>query len=112
MANYVDIQDLMSKPLWQMTGEEYVSLHVYATEQACATPASPPNTIVYKTGVRALAEYLSCCETTIYLLKRDGVLDDAIVSRVGKHIVFDAEKARHLADEYKQKERAANRNRD
>lgn len=92
----INVASLMDKPVWQMTGREFCALAQYANGgQAQATPAGERKLC---TGVRALAEYLGCCEATIYVLKKDGVLDDAIVSKIGKKIVFDAEKARRLAD--------------
>jgi len=36
----------------------------------------------------------SRCESQIHTLKKRGVFDDAIVSRIGKKIVFDIDKAR------------------
>lgn len=96
------ITDLLSKPLWQLTGEEYVRLHAYA---CTLCNDSGTESVTRVTGVRALAEHLACCESTIYMLRREGVLDAAIVSRVGKNIVFDAEKARELAQAYMQEHR-------
>ena len=44
--------------------------------------------------------------TSVYHdLKKKGVLDEAIVSHVGRKIVFDAEKARVLASEYQSDQR-------
>lgn len=97
----IDVLTLMSRPMWQITCEEFVALHHYASLHA-EQAESKCNAKVLKNGVRALAQYLSCCDSTIYSLKREGVLDKAIVSRIGKNIVFDAEKARILAEKYKQ----------
>lgn len=110
MSNDPIIIDLLEKPLWQLTGKEYVALHAYACRMNSDTSTQNATTVIRITGIRALAEYLACCESTIYSLKREGVLDPAIVSRVGKNIVFDAEKARQLADDYKQKQREARNN--
>ncbi len=48
-------------------------------------------------GVHELAGHLCCSESKIYALRRDGILDEAVVSRIGRSIVFDVEKARRLA---------------
>lgn len=96
------ISDLLFKPLWQLTGEEYVRLHAYACTLKRDTEPTPVTRV---TGVRALAEYLSCCESKIYALKREGVLDSAIISHIGKNTVFDGEKARELAQAYIQESR-------
>jgi len=37
----------------------------------------------------------------VYKLRREGVLDNAIISHIGKNIVFDAQKACSLAKEYR-----------
>ena len=99
------VLELLQKPLWQLTGEEYVSLHAYAVKMAGSNGdhAAPPARI---TGVRSLAEYLDCCESTIYMLIRNGAIDDAIVSRIGKKIVFDGEIARRCANDYQEQQRA------
>ena len=104
-----DIEQRLHLPLWQMTGHEFVTLHHYALSVGAEKESIPPthtnttNTIM-KTGVRELAAYLSCCESTLYSMKREGVLDAAIISHIGKSIVFDAEKARTLAQEFKAKQ--------
>jgi len=103
MANF-NIKSLLAKPLWQLTGEEYVALHTYAVkianDEGGITKAS-----IRCTGVRELARFLTCCESTIYSLKREGVLDDSILSSIGKNTVFDGEKARELAQVYMQEHR-------
>lgn len=102
MEKKMEIRSLLEKPLWQLTGEEYVRLHAYACTINNDTTTAPAARV---TGVRALAEYLSCCESTIYALKREGVLDSAIISHVGKNIVFDGERARELAQAYMREHR-------
>lgn len=97
------ITDLLSKPLWQLTGEEYVHLHAYACSKC--KDDSRTESVTKVMGVRKLAEYLVCCESKIYALKREGVLDSAIISRIGKNTVFDGEKARELAQAYIQESR-------
>ena len=102
------IIDLLNKPLWQLTGEEYVALHAYAVKKANdETDTSKMTTRC--TGVRELAQHLNCCESTIYGMKREGVLDDAILSSIGKSTVFDGEKARELAQAYMQEHRKTNK---
>ena len=50
-------------------------------------------------------KYKKDYQYTIYDLKKKGVLDEAIISRVGRKIVFDAEKARVLASNYQSDQR-------
>ena len=104
----IDVSILLETPIWQMTGAEFCALSHYANAQAYHTPVEP-DTVVRITGVRALAEYLDCCESTVFMLRRNGVLDEAIISQIGKKIVFDGEKARELASAFQQEQRAARR---
>ena len=108
------IEGLLEKPLWQMTGEEYCQLTHYALS---LTPGAGP----YQTppgqkalGVHALAVELGCSDSTIYAIMRTpreedgsseggGILKAAIVSRIGRRIVFDVDKARELATQYQQR---------
>ena len=43
------------------------------------------------------------------MIKKEGVLDDAIVSQVGRKIIFNVGKARALADEYQRAQRELRR---
>ena len=98
------VQDLMNKPVWQMSGEEFCILTKYAIEEhvpSSSSPAEKPLVI----GMKELAARLGCCESTIYAIKKLGILDSAIVSQIGKRIVFDVERVRELADEYQRAQR-------
>lgn len=99
MTQKPSVFDLLSKPLWQLTGEEYVTLHAYAVKMSHEENCDI-KTVTQCTGVRELAQFLNCCESTIYGMKREGVLDDSILSSIGKSTVFDGEKARALAQAY------------
>jgi len=105
------IDGLLQKPLWQMTGEEYCQLTHYALSLSPNTgsSASPPGQKAL--GVHVLAMELGCSDSTVYALMRTareeddsaeggGILQPAIVSRIGRRIVFDVDIARRLADDY------------
>lgn len=96
-----NLKVLMDRPIWQMTGREFCELAQLALAPTNVAKGTPTP---YLVGVNKLAQYLGCCEATIYAIKREGILDDAIVSQVGRSIVFDGERAREAADRY-QKER-------
>lgn len=100
-----NIEILLEKPLWQMTGKDFCILTDFANSQRQEATSSD---IVRITGVRALAEYLNCCESTVFMLRRNGVLDETILSQVGKKIVFDGEKARAAADDFQKTRRSQN----
>lgn len=95
----ININFLLEKPLWQMSGEEFCQLTRYAN--SCNEEAPTKKERVYARGVQELANQLGCCQSTIYSMKKEGVLDKAIVSRIGKKIIFDVEKAQELAINFK-----------
>ena len=114
MKTNIDIQGLLEKPIWQMTGEEYCQLTHYALSLTPSAGSSLAPTGQKALGVHALAIELGCSESTIYALMRTpreedgsaiggGVLKEAIVSRIGRRIVFDVDKARELATQSQQR---------
>lgn len=116
MTKQIIIEDLLVKPVWQMTGEEYLELTQYALKSAGVNETGAERRGQKAMGVHALAVELGCSDSTVYSLMRTareedgssdggGLLRDAIVSRIGRRIVFDVEKARTLADEYQRTSR-------
>ena len=97
---------LLEKPIWQMTGEEFLQLNEL-TRSSSNHQQENNETKVYAHGINELASMLGCCQSTVYSLKKLGILDKAIVSQIGKRIVFDVNKARELADEYQKSQREA-----
>ncbi|MCQ2115167.1 MAG: DUF3853 family protein [Bacteroidales bacterium] len=85
-----------------MTGEEFLQLNELAKSPHDAASTNHP---IYAQGVEELAEKIGCSQSTVYSLKRQGVLDDAIVSNIGRKIIFDVEKARELADAFQRSAR-------
>ena len=109
------VKQLLSIPVWQMTGEQQFRLiqlalgngAPIATSNSTIEPDlvfAPKRTRI--AGVHALAQYMECCDSLVYKLRREGVLDEAIISRIGKKIVFDGEVARRCANEYQEHQRA------
>lgn len=98
-----NIDFLLDKPLWQMSGEEFCQLTRFAN--SCDNQKSNPDTTseppVYARGILELSTHLGCGQSTVYAMKKRGVLDPAIVSRIGKKIVFDVAKAKVLASEFR-----------
>ncbi len=59
-----DIAALMAKPVWQMSGEEFVQLADYALS---SKPSGTPSEPLYVYGIQALAAYIAgkpCCAVT------------------------------------------------
>ena len=108
MTKQIIIEDFLVKPVWQMTGEEYLELTQYALSSSGANENHVERRVQKAMGVHALAVELGCSDSTVYSLMRNareedgsseggGILHDAIVSRIGRRIVFDVERARELA---------------
>lgn len=91
---------LLAKPIWQMTGEEFLQLN-----ELTRTEESSESAHAYAYGIGELSKMIGCCQSTVYALKKQGVLDDAIVSNIGRRIIFDVETARKLADDYQRAQR-------
>ena len=83
MNSQTNIEGLLGKPLWQMTGEEYCQLTQYALSLSPNTGSSSPSPPGQKAlGVHALAVELGCSDSTVYSLMRtpreeDGSADAA-----------------------------------
>ncbi len=93
-----DNERLLQKMLVQMTGEELVAIFRMAATEANDGNGTPKEATKYVYGIQDLAAYIGCCASTIYDLKKRGVLNGAIISKVGKRIVFNAPLARQLAE--------------
>ena len=78
-----NIQELLSKPVWQMTGEEFIFLSKHASGQAEALPQ--PVTDTEKKYVYGILG-----------IKKSGKIDKAI-TQIGRKIIVDAELALELA---------------
>lgn len=92
-----DAKSLLDKPVWQLFTSELLALIKTLLSQVGIS--TEPETVRIS-GVKALAEYLNCSESTIYALKKKGVLEEATLSHIGRSIVFDGPKARDLASSY------------
>lgn len=91
-----DYEELLKRPLWQMTGEDLIELLKTNTETREEKEKKQ-----YAYGLRALGDELGCSQSTVFDLRKRGILDEAIVSYLGKRIVFNVEKARELSNKYK-----------
>ena len=93
------LSDLLHKPITVMSGQEFAKILHVLFKQYCDKGKTEKK---YVHGVSELSAYIGCCPSTIFNLKQKGVLDEAVVSRVGKKIVFDADKAWELASKYRE----------
>ncbi len=96
----MNIFELKQKPLWQMTGDDLLSLmrHEWdeetAAEESLAAKQAERRRYVY--GIRGIAEIFKCSLPTANRIKKSGRIDKAI-TQVGRKIVIDAELALELA---------------
>lgn len=92
----MDIKNLKAKPIWQMTGEEFLYLQQNG-EQAKQQPyIVADNSKKYIYGIRGIAELFGCSIPTACRIKQSGKIDKAI-TQIGRKIIVDANLALELA---------------
>ena len=85
------------RPLYSLSCREFIALARYIRDAAEEnTNLSSEQAI----GISALAAALNCSPSQISNMRRDGVLDMAIISRFGRNIVFDVKMAREAANRW------------
>lgn len=92
----MEITDLKQKPLWQMTGEEFLFLQnnsLQISKQPFETPDKPKK-VVY--GMLGIAKLFNCSITTANRIKKSKKIEKAI-TQIGRKIIVDAELALELA---------------
>ncbi len=74
-----NIQELLSKPVWQMTGEEFIMLSRHASGQPEAQPQPVTDTgRKYVYGILGIAKLFGCSLPTANRIKKSGKIDKAI----------------------------------
>ena len=92
-----NLQELLSKPVWQMTGEEFIMLSRHASVQTEAQPQLVTDTSrKYVYGIPGIARLFGCSLPTANRIKKSGKIDKAI-TQIGRKIIVDAELALELA---------------
>jgi hypothetical protein len=89
--------DLKQKPIWQMTGEEFLFLFSQENELKPASPTVIDTTVkkhVY--GVSGIATLFGCSIPTAHRIKKSGKISKAI-TQIGRKIIVDASLALELA---------------
>lgn len=96
------VQELLSKPIWQMTGCELVTLLNSSREEigVINTQHEAPKVTEkaikrYEYGIRGIAKVFGCSIPTANRIKRSGKINSAIM-QVGRKIIVDADKALKL----------------
>lgn len=100
-----ELLELKQKPLWQMTGEEFLRMLELAMTSMQGVSADILKDDESVTAEKArnlteLATKLGCGYTTISELKKKGVLDKAVSVTFGNRNVYDVSVARKLVKNY------------
>lgn len=104
----MNISDLLQKPLWQMTGEEFMFLSKTASQNDETTikdnPSQTPSEKKYVYGIDGIAEIFGCSRPTASRIKKSGRINAAI-RQIGRKIVVDVELALSLVGQKKEARR-------
>lgn len=92
----MNVKDLKEKPIWQMTGEEFLFL-----QQNTPHKESQPTPVTdiakrYVYGILGIAKLFGCSMPTANRIKKSGQIDRAI-TQIGRKIIVDADLALTLA---------------
>ena len=92
-----NLLELLSKPVWQMTGEEFIFLSKHASGQTEVQPRPVTDTErKYVYGILGIAKLFGCSLPTANRIKKSGKIDKAI-TQIGRKIIVDVELALELA---------------
>lgn len=93
----MNLDELRLKPLWQMTGEEFLFLQQHAEpKEQQSTTVVPDTTKKYVYGIGGIARLFGCSIPTASRIKKSGKIAKAI-TQIGRKIIVDAELALELA---------------
>jgi hypothetical protein len=92
----MNLKDLKEKPIWQMTGEEFLFLQQNGGQNIKVDmPVMNPNK-KYVYGIHGIAQLFGCSMPTANRIKKSGKIDKAI-TQIGRKIIIDADLALELA---------------
>ena len=94
MYTKIDIRSLLDKPIWQLSGREFVALMkstLQDTEKG--KEEEPRKRFVF--GLDGICDLFGCSKSTAERIKKSGIIDAAI-TQVKRKIVVDAELALRL----------------
>ena len=92
------INELLGKPVWQMTGEEllFLTQHRKMSTSGETAKASSKEEKRYVYGLGGIARLFGCSLPTANRIKQSGKINRAI-TQIGRKIIVDAELALDLA---------------
>ncbi len=92
----MDFSSLKQKPLWQMTGEEFLYLQQQSEQKEVPATVATSTSKKYVYGIVGIAKLFGCSMPTANRIKQSGKIDKAI-TQIGRKIIVDAELALELA---------------
>lgn len=90
------IDELKNKPLWQMTGEEFLYLQKNTEQREIQSTIVNNTSKKHVYGIAGIARLFGCSVPTANRIKQSGKIDKAI-TQIGRKIIVDAELALELA---------------
>ena len=96
----MQLEELLRKPLWQMTGEEFLYLQnsTHQGDNYVPAPVAETSKKRYEYGIRGIAKIFGCSIPTANRIKKSGKINAAI-TQVGRKIIVDADQALELAQD-------------
>ena len=96
----MQLEELLKKPLWQMTGEEFLFLQDSSHQGVnyVSAPIAESPRKKYEYGIRGIAKIFGCSIPTANRIKKSGKINTAI-TQVGRKIIVDADHALQLAQD-------------
>lgn len=83
-----NLLELKSKPIWQMTGDEFLFLNGQPQQTVKIETTEPQKRYVY--GLSGLRQLLGCSHVTAQKIKNSGKIKGCF-SQVGRKLIFDAD---------------------
>ena len=90
----IEIRSLLDKPIWQLSGREFVAL-MKSTLQDTETGKKEEPRKRFVFGLDGICDLFGCSKSTAERIKQSGIIDAAI-SQVKRKIVVDADLALQL----------------
>ncbi len=92
----MNLNELKQKPLWQMTGEEFLYLQKINENKEPEIVSLNNSTKKHVYGIAEIARLFGCSIPTANRIKQSGRIDKAI-TQIGRKIIVDADLALELA---------------
>lgn len=92
----MNVAELKEKPIWQMTGAEFLFLQEHRNTSQIVNANTDNSEKKYVYGIAGIARLFNCSTPTANRIKASGKIDKAI-RQIGRKIIVDAELAIELA---------------